>query len=108
MTERTNKSDWKHFKVVRERALERLCQRALDELVRIASDSSATHHERYLEVYDKIKKYDKQIARGFNEFSRSRMLGQIVYARSLDLIDDDDMAGFTQEMQDDVAAFLRL
>lgn len=101
-------SDWKHFKGVRERALQRLCERALDDLVKVASDSSATHHERYLEVYGKVKEYDKQIAQGFDQLSRSRMLEQIVYARSLNLIDDEEMAGFTQQTQDSVAAFLRL
>jgi len=49
-----SKADWNQFKVVREHALERLCERALNNLVKTASDDSESHHERYLQVYKKI------------------------------------------------------
>lgn len=104
MSNNIQQSDWKHFKTVREQALQRLCERALDYLVNIASDSSSTCHERYLDVYRRIQEYDKQIAYGFNDLSRSKMLQQIAIARTLDLIDDDQMGKFTQETQDSVSA----
>ena len=105
MNDNVTQSDWKKFKVVRERALERLCERALDDLAKIAADASATYHDRYLQVFEMINDYDKQIADGFNYLSRSRMLQQIAYSRSLNLITDDEMAEFTQQTQDDVAKF---
>ena len=101
-------SDWKHFKTVRDRALQRLCERALTNLSTVAADLSSTPHERYLEVFRKIKSYDKDIATGFDNLSRSRMLEQIAFARSLNLIEDDEMKNFTQKTQDTVAQFLSL
>ena len=103
---RTNvvESDWKHFKVIRESALQRLCERALADLVETAGDSAATPHERYLLVLAKIQEYARQLEAGFDQLSRSRMLEQIMYASSLGLIHDDEMAGFTQGLRSEVAA----
>jgi hypothetical protein len=51
MSDGVTQFDWKKFKVIREHALERLsCERALDDLAKVAADASATFHERYLEV----------------------------------------------------------
>jgi nucleotidyltransferase/DNA polymerase involved in DNA repair len=106
MSDNVTQSDWKKFKVIRERALERLCERALDDLARVAADASATYHERYLEVFEKIKDYDKQLADGFDDLSRSRMLEQIAFLRSLKHITDDEMADFSQPIQAQVAKFV--
>lgn len=108
MNDKGTQSDWKKFQVIRERALERLCERALDDLSKVAADASATYHERYLQVFEQIKDYDKQIADGFDYLSRSKMLQQIAYARSLKLITDDELAEFTQQTQDYVARFVEV
>lgn len=39
MNDKGTQSDWKNFKVIRERALERLCERALDDLSKFAADA---------------------------------------------------------------------
>jgi cytidylate kinase len=44
-------SDWKIFKQQREIALERFCERVLDEIARISSDRTKSQHERYLAIY---------------------------------------------------------
>lgn len=98
------KSEWKHFKVVRESALERLCKRALTTLVAVASESSKTQHEHFLLIYSEIKDYDRQIAAGFDGLSRSRMIQQLGHLRSIDLLNDDELAGFTHRIQDHIAA----
>ncbi|MBV9234461.1 MAG: hypothetical protein JOZ94_01385 [Xanthobacteraceae bacterium] len=41
-------SDWKTFKPLRQRALERFCGRVLDEVARIGSDQTKNTHERYI------------------------------------------------------------
>lgn len=93
-------ADWKHFKYVRELALQRLCERALNDMVETASNSSVSHHERYLAVYRKIKDYDKQIASAFNILSRSRMLMQLVGMYRLNLIEESEVDGFSAETID--------
>ncbi len=108
MNNQVSKSDWKHFKIIRERALNRLCEQALESVAEIAADGSMTHHERYIQVYDKIQEFDTQIADGFDNLSRSRMLQQLIFMRSRDLVSDSDMEQFTDSTKDVVARFLDL
>ena len=98
-----SKQDWTHFKLVRERTLDRLCERALDALAVAASDTSKTAHERFRSVYSEINEYNEQIAAGFDGLSRSRMLFQLAFMQSLGLLQDDDLAGFTPETQEWIA-----
>ena len=42
-------SDWKVFKPLREIALERFCERVLDEVARINLDTGTSKHQRYLD-----------------------------------------------------------
>ena len=102
MNQGPTKSDWRHFKHVRELALERLCKRILDDVAANAADSSQTYHERYLKIYKMVQDYDDDIAMGFNEFSRSRMLQQTIFLRSRDLISDDEMSGFSDGVRKSV------
>lgn len=107
MTDRIPESDWKKFKRVRELALQRLCERALTETAEIASESSATHHERYLKVFQKMREYDSQINNAFDNMSRSRMVAHFAAIRSMDLVEDSEMELFTQETRDEVESFVQ-
>lgn len=100
--QKPKESDWKHFKVVSEVALQRLSQRALDEVQVIATDESQTPHDRYLKLFDEIRKFDKLIAAGFDGFSRSKMMMQILHLRQLQLIEDDEFEKFSIDLQKSV------
>jgi hypothetical protein len=43
--------DWKIFKGIREVALERFCERVLDEIGGIGSDATKAKHQRYLAIH---------------------------------------------------------
>ncbi len=45
---RIKKSDWKKFKIIREKAIERFCSRALEEFEEVLSNSAEHVHNRYL------------------------------------------------------------
>jgi hypothetical protein len=45
-------SDWKVFRELRETALERYCQRVLEDVRRDLDKRSGSYHERYLELWD--------------------------------------------------------
>ena len=105
MSDKIPESDWKRFKKLRDLALERLCERALTAVTEIASDGSATQHERYLKVYRKIQTYDKQIASAFDGLSRSRAMMQLATIQSLKLVDDTELEAFTQETRDTLKLF---
>ena len=91
--------DWKTFKRLRPLALDRLCQRTLDEAQALIQDSSLTAHQRYLALYALIERRDRQIAQAFNRFSRSSACLALTYMRSFQLLEDHEVAEFSAEMQ---------
>ena len=99
-----SESDWKVFRKVREPALERYCERVLDELDRISSDVSRSHHERYLDVFQFLRDRDEMLARAFDAPSRSRMLQQLAAMHALGLLEADDLARFAPDVQERIVA----
>ncbi len=97
-------SDWKVFKELRAVALERFCQRITDEVAAIASAAEGTAHERYLKIYTHIREADKQVARAFNDFSRSTAFIQIYIINSLNVWTEQEIGRFSQGIQDRIKA----
>lgn len=102
------KSDWKHFKKLHELALERLCEQTLNAVCKISKDSTRTHHERYQAVFGTIQENDKKIESGFDMLSRSRMIDHLAVMKSLDLIEETEIAKFTQETRDRLDLYLSI
>ncbi|MDB5335076.1 MAG: hypothetical protein JWN70_695 [Planctomycetaceae bacterium] len=92
-------SDWKLLGKLRPLALERMCQRVLDEIGAIAAEPKSSH-ERYLEIYALTRKHDNEIADGFNDVRRSTAYLGLAAMRSLKLISDEEFSGFSKETQD--------
>ncbi len=103
-----SESDWKVFRKLREPALERYCERVLDEVDRISSDSSRSHHERYLDVFQLLGERNEMLARAFDDPRRSQMLRQLAAMHALHLLEADDLARFDPEIQDRIAAMAEL
>ncbi len=85
-------SDWKTFRELQELALERFCERALDEIVRLRADAQKTQHERYLAIYRLIQQRDQQLARTFDSPRRSAAMPQLASLRQFALITDEEFA----------------
>ncbi|MBV8752586.1 MAG: hypothetical protein JO328_06985 [Hyphomicrobiales bacterium] len=105
MQDRINESDWRIFKPLREKALERFCERVLDEVVRIRAETGKTQHERYIEIYRMMKERDIELERVFDYLRRSTALMQLVGFRSLGLVTDEEYSRFsapTRETVDDL------
>jgi hypothetical protein len=66
--------DWKAFRQLREIALERFCERVLQELDAISRDVSRTQHERYVSVFGLLQDRDDELGRAFNNPRRSQMI----------------------------------
>jgi len=101
-------SDWKVFRELREVALERLCERILDEVATVISNSSRTHRERFGELFGLIRDRNHDIARGFDGPKRSAMLAQLSVNYSLDLLKPSDMARFSAETRESVESLANL
>lgn len=92
--------DWKVFREVRERALERLCEQALRDARAVIEDSSRNHHERFRELLALAVARNELVARGFDDPKRSAMLPQLAFIRGLGLPEDEELARFSEGTQE--------
>lgn len=100
-------SDWKHLRSIKDAALNRFCERALAECSETIADPGRTAHERYLALFEVMGKRDEELSRAFDGLRRSTALIQLMNMRSLGLVTDEEMEGFTPRTQDIVASTLR-
>lgn len=84
---------------MRQIALERFCERVLLDVGRIGADAGKSHHQRYLDIYRLIHDRDRELARAFNDMSRSKAVIQIVQIRSLGLLTEEEFAEFSEELR---------
>jgi hypothetical protein len=91
-------SDWKAFKKLREIALDRMYRRVLDECAEICTDESRSTRERYMALYASVQEHDKSIGNVFNQFSRSSASLSLFGMRSLELLDDSELEGLSEDM----------
>lgn len=95
-------SDWKQFRQIREVALERFCERVLQEVLAIAQDSSQSPHARYLSICRILRDRDRELAHAFNAPRRSQMIAQLAAIHALDLLQPDEIGRFTEGTRDTI------
>jgi hypothetical protein len=106
MMREINESDWKIFRQLHAVALERFCQRVLEDSERLHGDTSHSFYERYVAIYRLFDERDKEVARLFNDLRRSTALWQIAALKGRGLLTEEEFARFSQETQSRVAALL--
>ena len=92
-------SDWKILRKLHAVALERFCEQVLLEIERIQCDGTKTFHQRYLAVYNAIRRRDKEIARTFNDLRRSTAFGQLAAMKARGLLTEDEFSQFSEDTQ---------
>ncbi len=97
--------DWREFKRVHAELLERFCARVLDEVAATAKAADGTAHERYLRVYTLLEKRDRELGEAFNDFRRSTAEMQLMVLRTMGLLSDRDLDGFSEQTQARVRGF---
>ena len=90
-------ADWKYMRALKSTLLERLCQRINQETARILSDSEKTSYEKYLEIFDKMRKDDMDIVKAFDDWRRSTISSRITEIYAQGLFTDIEIQGFTQQ-----------
>jgi hypothetical protein len=106
MSRSISEPDWKVLRELKPIALDRFCQRVLDEIARVASDASKTSHERYLAVYQLIERRDRELATAFNGLRRSTALLQLMSMQSHGLLTAEEMSRFSAETREVVRALV--
>lgn len=107
MSHSVPESDWKHFRKVQKAALERFCQRTLQELGPLIRNSALTYHQRYLDVFKLLKNRDREIARAFNDARRSHIIEQLAVMCAYDLLEPGELAGFTAQTRAAVEGLMK-
>jgi hypothetical protein len=107
MSNGIKESDWKVFRELRSVALERFCQRILDEIQQVSADPNRGAHERYLAVYDLSRRRDREIARAFNDPRRSVAFMQLLSIQSHRLLTEEELDRFSPEFRESLRSCLR-
>lgn len=94
-----SEADWKKFKRVRAKALERFSDQILGESQAICGESSRTAHERYGELYGLLQERNKQMARAFDDFRRSTATTCLRYMFVYELLTDEELSEFSLDVQ---------
>ena len=92
-------SDWKKFRKLREKTLERFCARTLQEICQIANDDTGSAHQRYGDIYGLINERDKVLRLAFDGASRSKAALQLTAMVTRGLIKPEELATFSEETQ---------
>ena len=93
-------SDWKKFKKIKEKALEKFCGEALYDFEEAITDKKATNHGKYLHLYKLVENYDKNLGNIFNGNSRSKAHLQLTLMRSEGLVEDEDLLNLSGDFQE--------
>jgi hypothetical protein len=100
-------SDWKVFRKLRELALERYCERVLEEVRRKTEKRDSSYHERYLKLWALLRKRDKTIAYAFNNPRRSQAFFQLSNIVAENLLTDAELSQFSEETREAIKLILR-
>ncbi len=101
-------SDWRRFKEVHTKLLERYCCRILEEVAAASRGTEGTAHDRYLKVYKLVKERDKQLAKAFDDFRRSTAVMQLVIMRRMKLLTDEELGLFSEQTRNHVEGIASL
>ena len=91
-------SDWKVFRRLHGIALERYCQRVLEE-IRVAAECDADYHDCYRKVYRLIRNRDRTMASAFDDPSRSTALLLLANIVDEGLLTEEELKQFSGDAQ---------
>jgi hypothetical protein len=101
-------SDWRRFKEVHERLLERYCSRVLQEMTAAVQNSQGSAHDRYLKVFELLRDRDKELGKAFDDFRRSTVVMQLAIMRRMELLGDEELSVFSEQTRTRVEAIAGL
>jgi hypothetical protein len=90
-------SEWKKFKKLKEKCLERYCEEVLSDAQSICNLDGKTNHERYLELYQLMKTKDKELGKAFDGLSRNLAHSQLLLMFRKGLVREAELNEFEIE-----------
>jgi hypothetical protein len=102
MSREISEADWRTFRELRSIALERFSQRVLSDVVRLATETDKSSHERYRAVFGLIQRRDRELADAFNDLRRSTAVRRLACIQSHELLTEEELARFSAETRETV------
>lgn len=99
-------AEWKIFRQLWDVALDRFCQRALAEVSKLSSQPGKTNHERYLAVYKRLQRRDRELSDAFDNPRRSTALRQLAHIYHLKLLTEEEFEQFDAKTKGSVQILL--
>lgn len=98
------KNQKKHARTLIERALQRECEHFLAETKAWMNQPKAeeTPHKQYLELFDRVYKFDKLIARTYDNMTGSRYYLTVFSLFYDDVLTEEDISLFSEEVRNDL------
>jgi hypothetical protein len=100
-------SDWKVFRRLHSIALERYCQRVVEE-VRVAAECKGDYHDCYRRVYRLIRDRDRTMAAAFDDPRRSTAFTLLANMIGEELLTEEELKQFSLETQERIEEINRL
>lgn len=97
-----NESDWDLLRKVHPEALERFSKQILTDVKRISSDGAKGYHRRYLDIWELLRRRDKEMAEAFNDLRRSRAILRIASMKALGVLTEAEFSRFSHETREEV------
>ncbi len=101
-------SEWKKFKRLKDICLERYCDSVLDEAMKACQQEEKSKHEIYIELYQLIKKRDKEVGKTFDGLSRNLAHVQLMTMYRMELVKDEELDEFEPETKNNIRESLRI
>ena len=92
--------DWKYMRTIHDELLNELCSRILTKDVEIAAAEQKRPHQRFLALYDHLRKSNRIVAECFDDWRRSNIDDKIVSLRYHGLLTDEQVKRVSEKAQD--------
>jgi hypothetical protein len=107
MNQEMREKDWKIFRELHDITLDRFCDRVLSEVTEITSDRTRGSHERYLQLFKRLRERDDELATVFATFRRSQALTGLAAMRVRNLVTDEEYSRFSDETREKIDRWLQ-
>jgi len=98
MSRDITEADWKIWKALRLRCIDKYCTQTFDRVQQLSRHSDPVH-DRHRALYQLVTERDREIEQLFDPLRRSRAIMQLTNLYRSDLVSDDDICLFSEPLQ---------
>lgn len=95
-------SEWKKFKNLKEICLEHYCKAVIEETKEICEVNEKSSHEKYIDLYQMIRKRDKDLGKAFDGLSRSQAYYQLMMMYRMGLVEENELEAFEPKTKNNI------